>query len=123
MACLATHEPASAAKRPSGVTAPTTSRPSSVSSTENAAPAIKCPEPHLPVFLGSSPTHVISDAMLLSAFAPAVPLGPEPPLALVPDGISATITLPQPEPTTLGMVAEPGCGVMAVSYTHLTLPT
>src|SRR5665811_2073368 len=49
------HLAARAAYRPSGVTAPTTSRPSSVSSAENTAPANRCPEPRLPETLGSSP--------------------------------------------------------------------
>src|SRR6185503_4275402 len=68
---VATHEPASAAYRPSGVTAPATIRPSSVSSTEKTVPAIRCPEPQLPETLGSSPTNFVSWSTFLSALAPA----------------------------------------------------
>src|ERR1035437_1646000 len=98
------HLAASAAYRPSGVTAPTTSRPSSVSSAENTVPAIRCPEPQMPKTLGSMATCFISWATVLSVVAPAakgVPVGA---------GILTTTTLPQPRPITLGMSADFVCG-------------
>src|SRR5450631_2667298 len=109
------HLAASVAYRPFGVTAPTTSRPSSVSSAENTVPASRCPEPQRPETLGRRPTCFISWAMVWSVVALLVPLAPVLPAGLVVDAdILTTTTLPHPLPITLGVSAEFGCGAPVV---------